>query len=80
MQNQLSVCSILAASFHYEWNCRIYVNDLGDHNSVYVFSAEMFGFCTKHVWDHRSKDPAFTKIWTLPVQEGLGISGHILGF
>ena len=59
MHNQLGVCSILATSFHYECNCWTYVNDLGDHNSVYVVSAEMFRFCTKHVWDHRSQDPAF---------------------
>ena len=46
MHNQVGVCSILATSFHYEWNFWIYVNDLADNNSIYVFSAEIYGFCS----------------------------------
>ena len=59
MHNSVSVCFMVAYSFQLGRFCHIYLSDLEENKSVYVFDAEMFGFPTKNVRDPRFQDPAF---------------------
>ena len=59
MMHNWVLCSGMTNSFQYQRIYILYLQDLGENKSVYMFSAEMSGFPAKHFQDPRFQDLAF---------------------